>query len=261
MNPVTKIGLSSGVCGGVTRLFRPGRCIAALAGLACVFHPALATEDTGTPGAGRWEINVDASGSRSSGGWQFNAPGSDFNYGWGDTVQLMAGVPWVIVHPSGQDARSGLGAGTLGIKWRFVEQEKAGFSMSTFPQFTWNVLQSSVRRGIVEPGKQWRLPLQAGIELGEFGLYAEAGRNLVEGGPHESDAGIKVTYPCLSKVECRLELQRSLGADERQTTLSVGAKWKLSESLVLKALTGRDIGTSSVAQRNLLFSFGVQILR
>ena len=133
--------------------------------------------------------------------------------------------------------------------------------MSTFPQFTWNVLQSSVRRGIVAPGKQLRLPLQVGVELGEAALYAEAGRNFIEGEQHESDVGFKLTYPCLSKVECRLELQRSLTADERPTLLSVGAKWKLSESLVLKALAGRDIGASSAAQRNLVFSFGVQFLR
>ena len=261
MNQVTKIEFSGVVFGRVTQRVRLWSQIAVLAGLSCTFHSALATEDTGTPGAGRWEINLDVNGSRSSEGWQFNAPSTDFNYGWGDNVQLMAGLPWVIVHPNGQDSRSGLGAGTLGVKWRFVEQEKAGFSMSTFPQFTWNVLQSSVRRGIVAPGKQWRLPLQAGIELGEAALYAEAGRNFIEGGPHESDAGIKLTYPCLSKVECRLELQRSLTAEERQTLLSVGVKWKLSESLIVKALAGRDIGASSAAQRNLVFSFGLQFLR
>src|SRR2546428_9531292 len=128
---------------------------AALCGLAALAASALAqggppmvTDDPETPGDGHWEINIGAIAARTPGRWTIAAPDADINYGWGDHVQLKVDVPWVTGKDSGQPSRSGVGDADLGLKWRFIDQEQAGFSMSTYPQYTRSVLDSSTRRGI-----------------------------------------------------------------------------------------------------------------
>ena len=58
-----------------------------------------------------------------------------------------------------QATRSGLGDGAFGVTWRLVDEEKAGHSLSTYPQYTRDLLTSSSRRGIASPGRSFFLPL------------------------------------------------------------------------------------------------------
>src|SRR5882757_730679 len=92
--------------------------------------PPMVTDDPDTPGDNHWEINLAAAALRTSGSWNYNLPDVDLNYGLGEHLQLKLDTPWVMKHPDGQDARSGLGASDLGVKWRFIDQAQAGFSAS-----------------------------------------------------------------------------------------------------------------------------------
>lgn len=221
-----------------------------------------AVEDTNTPGDDHWEININASGIHASDRWDIVAPEVEVNYGWGGHLQLMANIPWVIVHETGQHAKSGWGPGTVGIKWRFIDQEAAAFSMAIFPQYTWNFLSSSVRRGLIAPGKQLYLPLMIGREIDEFEVFAEVGRRFVEEGLDEWVAGLRVAYQCTKSVECLVDVQKTAIHQERQMLANLGIKWKLSDSLILKTFVGheRDSGDNTVDQHKLLLHFGLQIL-
>ncbi|CAN5424555.1 hypothetical protein BH11PSE11_BH11PSE11_01830 [soil metagenome] len=230
--------------------------------LSCAFQSAQAVEDTGTPGDGKWEINLGASGIRTANRWEAAVPEAEFNYGWGERAQVQFAIPWAIVHTYGQKNKEGLGATTVGVKWRFVEHEKSGFSMSTFPQYTWNLLPSSVRRGIVEPGRQVLIPLQIGFERNDFWVLAEAAHNFVETGPDERSLGIKLARKCLTKLTCHVAAERKFVPHEpAQTKASIGLNWALSDSLSLKTAIGRDIGPRTDDQRNLILSFALQFLR
>lgn len=239
------------------------RAIAFLLGLALSCGGAAAVEDTDTPGAGRWEINLGASAVRSDGSWIIARPELDLNLGVGERVQLMAASQWLSVRNQGEPGKSGPGAGALGIKWRFMDQESAGFSLATFPQLGWNLASSSEQRGIVEPGKTLMVPLVAGIRHGALGMYAQAARTLIEDGTDEWSLGFKLLrQDCLRNVECRLELKRTLVPNEaHQTLLGAGFKWSLSESLLLTGGIGRDVGRHGQLAKHLLLQFGVQILR
>jgi hypothetical protein len=242
---------------------RARRFTVALAALSAVMgaSPAWAVEDTDTPGNGNWEINLEANGARSASGWEVEAPAIDVNYGWGDRVQLMAGVPWVSIRETGRDAKSGLGAGTIGAKWRFVDQEKQGIAVSTFPQYSWNLVPSSLQRGIVSDTRQLLVPVQFGGEYSEYGIYGELARNFVESGQHETLAGVKITHSCTARAVCRIELQRSKSAAGGQTLAFLGTKIRLTDSIFLKAGAGRDIGPYTPDRRNLILRFGLQFLR
>lgn len=233
--------------------------LALLAGAPGCVH---ATEDTDTPGAGRWEINLGVSAQRTSARWEYAAPDTDFNYGWGERVQLLLAIPHMLVREPGVDAMSGLGSATVGLKWRMVDQEKAGVSLALFPAYSWNLSRSAARRGLVEPGSSLLLPLVAGVRYGATGLFAEAGRNFVQQGPHEWLGGVKVTRQCLPTLECRIELQHSVAERQGGRTLaSLGFKWSVADDLILQASAGRDIGPSGDDKHQLALKFGVQLLR
>jgi len=128
--------------------------------------PPLVTDDPETPGNGHWEINLATIASHTSGRWEIAAPDVDINYGWGEHIQLKLDVPWNFVHETDQRWKSGLGAANVGVKWRFVDIEDSGFSMSTYPQFSWNWLSPSARRGISPSGRQFFLPIEAATSAG-----------------------------------------------------------------------------------------------
>src|ERR1035438_4976424 len=81
--------------------------------------------------------------------------------------------------------RAGLGESQFGVKWRYFEHHRAGepksdenmdFSLGTYPQALINNPTSTVRRGIVENGPQYYLPVEFTAKLGPIGFNGEVGR-------------------------------------------------------------------------------------
>jgi hypothetical protein len=226
------------------------------------WSPVLAVEDTDTPGDKRWEINFGASGARSMSGWTIGGPELDLNYGWGEHTQLMAAVAWITQTKAGVQNQSGLGAGIIGGKWRFIDQERAGFSMSTFPQYSANLDHDAEGRGIVEPGSRFLLPLTVGYKVGNLGVYGEVSRMFANVAPNESAYGLKLLHQCATGLECRLEIKRMhVPQAASQTLVSAGFKWNLTESFLLRAGIGREFGPREDGQENLQVQLGIQILR
>ena len=223
--------------------------------------PPLVTDDPETPGDGHWEVNLAATGDRTSGRWQIAMPDADINYGLGEHIQLKLDIPWNIVHESGESWKSGLGSSQVGIKWRFVDIEDSGFSMSVYPQYTWNWQSSSVNRGITEPGTQFFLPVEIATVAGDFGLDAEVGRNFVQEGPNQWVVGGVVAHSCGEKVECVGEVHVTAAPHDVQTLVNLGFHWQLNESLFLLGAAGREFGPSSPDQSRFHFYLGFQILR
>ncbi len=50
--------------------------------------PPMITDDSGTPGSGRWEINLATAFEHRAGGSSFDVPAIDLNYGIGNHLQL-----------------------------------------------------------------------------------------------------------------------------------------------------------------------------
>jgi len=224
--------------------------------------PPLVTDDPETPGDGKWEINVGAIATHTRGRWEIAAPDADINYGWGDRVQLKLDVPRVTARDDGQHWKSGAGEGNAGVKWRFIDQEHAGFSLSTYPQYSRSVLDSSTRRGITGPGHQFFLPIELSTEVDGMGVAVEVGRNFVSGaGQNQWVAGIVAAHGCGDGVECMVELHETQSPREHLTLLNFGTRWKLDESATLLAAAGREFGTRSDERRQALIYLGVQFTR
>ena len=222
----------------------------------------LAAEDTDTPGAGKWEINFNVSGERSAPGWLSVVPQAEFNYGWGDNAQLMFGVERLMMRERGAPTQTALGPGTVGIKWRFYDDQASGRSLAFFPAYSWNLSSAAVEKGLSSSGRTVMLPLVAGIKGEESALFGQVGRNIVSQGPDEWLAGLKYTRQCAPTVECRLEIEHSLVLrQEGHTQFGAGFKWAVVPDLIIQGSIGRDIGPSRPEKHQLVLSFGIQLLR
>ena len=133
--------------------------------------------------------------------------------------------------------------------------------MSTYPQFTSNWVASSERRGIVSPGHNFFLPLEAATEVGGYALDAEIGRDFVQDGPNAWAGGLVVGHACGASVECLAEVHETVVPHNAQTLLNFGVHWKLNESLIVLAAAGREFGPRNEDQQRGLFYLGLQIVR
>lgn len=133
------------------------------------------TDDPGTPGGGRWENNFAIAFEHRPGEWSLDLPQIDLNYGWGDHVQLTLQTAPVLAKRSDHGPLGGLGGTEAAVKWRFLDEDGNGVDMSMFPRVIFNVLDSSVRRGLAEDGTRFQIPFQMAKKLGTIEADFEAG--------------------------------------------------------------------------------------
>ena len=136
--------------------------------------PPMITDDPGTPGAGNWEIN--AAGIYSAGGGKhiLQLPYFDINYGWGERVQLKVETGLGVAKT---DSLPETGVETLlmGVKYRFIDEETSGISISTYPQVQFHTFFISSNPLLTEPGNQLILPFEFSKTVGDFELNADLG--------------------------------------------------------------------------------------
>lgn len=146
--------------------------------------PPFLTDDPGTPGDRHWEINLGWVGDHNPGHAYYQLPNIDINYGWGDRIQLMYSPYLAAATDENNTTRASLGETVFGVKWRYFEHHRAGepksdenmnFSLGTYPQASINNPTSSVRRGIVENGPQYYLPVEFTARMGPVSLNGEVG--------------------------------------------------------------------------------------
>lgn len=239
------------------------RSLAACLLLSSLAGGAVATEDTDTPGAGGWEINLGVSGTRTEyGGWEYGLPEGDLNYGIGERGQLLLGGSRASLREPGRMALNGTGAAVTGLKWRLLDHERAGFSLAVFPQYVWTPSRKAERRGLVEPERSVILPLILGLHSERTGTFLEIGRKLSRnGGDSEWAGGVKILNQCTPNIECRIEFQRSLVSSvAHQSTASAGFKLSLNDSYLLVAGVARDVG-SHTGNGALSINLGIQFIR
>ena len=88
--------------------------------------PPMITDDPGTPGNGHWENNLAIAFEHRPNEWSIDAPGIDLNYGLGDHIQLTLQTRSAILKRSDHGAVAGMGGTEAAVKWRFLDEEKAG---------------------------------------------------------------------------------------------------------------------------------------
>lgn len=223
--------------------------------------PPMLTDDPGTPGDGKWEINVSALSDHAGATTTFQLPLLDLNYGVGDRVQLNFQVPWLVQHSRSDGNASGFGASLIGVKWRFFDAGDDGWQVSTYPHVESRF--PVARRALSDPGVSYLLPLEFAHALGNgFALNFEAGRWLRPAPQSDSwIAGVVLGHELHKGLDVLAELhaERDVHSGRNELTANVGARWDWSERCTLLVAIGSDLHNSLGERDTLLTYLGVQL--
>jgi hypothetical protein len=221
--------------------------------------PPMITDDPGTPGAGKWEINLALAVEHRPGETSFDAPAIDFNYGIGDRIQLtLQGGP-VLLKRSDHGAIGGLGGTEAAVKWRFIDDQKTGITMSMFPRVIFNISDSAARRGLAEDGTRFQIPFQFAKAFPGFDLDLEWGPLVSTVGPGQWVYGIVVAVDLSKTAAVMAELHgtsRTNFSDD-ELAVNLGMRRKLSEHCTFIGSLGHEL--RSTEARALIGYAGVQL--
>jgi hypothetical protein len=224
--------------------------------------PPMLTDDPATPGSGVWEINFAYVEQRNHQERLRSFPHVDFNYGLGEHIQLKYETGWLIADtPEGGGVKSGLDDSLLGLKWRFLDQERGGFDMSVYPQLQVENPTDSVARGIAEPGPNLFLPLEVGHDFGKAKLIGEFGYQYFRTQENEWVVGLLGALQASETLELMAEL-RSFSENfpnRGDVVVNLGLRRALNPTIKLLASVGTGL-TNGPETPTFIAYFGVQLM-
>ncbi|MBA3726197.1 MAG: hypothetical protein H0W86_07020 [Armatimonadetes bacterium] len=221
--------------------------------------PPMITDDTETVPKGHWEINTAWTIERGADALLYGAPLLDINYGTSKNTQLKVEIPWLVLHPNGQHAISGLGNTNIGVRWRFRDEDnKHRVAISMYPQIEINNPTSSVRRGLVDQGPEFLIPLQWQTVLGRFAIGGDLGYRFRRG-PAEVIYGLIVGTELSDVVEVMTEVHGTGPASklrDSEVVFNFGSRIKLNEHANFIFSLGKCIRSNS--EPRFIGYFGLQ---
>ncbi len=222
--------------------------------------PPILTNDTGTPGPGKWETNMGFSVEKRRGTILYDTPALDLNYGVGDRIQLNYSVSWVMLYASGEGAMSGLGNSEVAVKWRFLDEDKNGFALSVYPRFIFNNPESSADRGLVDKGTVFRLPFQMGKKISVIIINPEVGHDFRQEGGDGWLYALAVKYDEIKGLEVLAEVFGTADNSFKnaENVFNFGIRKDVSENVSLHASAGSSLHRAP-DQPSLLSYVGLQM--
>ncbi len=220
--------------------------------------PPMLTDDPGTPGNRKWEINIGASIERNTFEDSFLFPFFDLNYGLGERIQLKYEVPWVTSSRKEDSTLGGPGNSVFGVKYRFLDEDKEGIAVSVYPQVEFNNGSSSADRSLVDKGATLFLPIEIQKQIGWLGVNGEVGY-LFKPGDDEWVYGLLFGHK-FEKVELLAELHGTglRNFKNHHDVVNFGVRWDFAENKTLNASIGRSLRNRSEQDPSLIAYIGVQ---
>src|SRR6266513_285196 len=219
------------------------------------------TDDPGTPGPNKWEINLAVAFERRSDETSYDLPAIDLNYGVGEHIQLTLQTAPVLLKREDHGPIGGIGGTEAAVKWRFLDEEKSGFDVSMFPRIIFNVTQSSVRRGLADDGTRFQIPFQAAKTFGRWHADAEFGPVGISVGRSEWLYGIvggfEIAKPTMLMAELHGTSRTNFTRDT--LTLNFGLRHEFGETRILILSMGHELRSPDDSLA-LIGYFGVQLV-
>jgi hypothetical protein len=223
--------------------------------------PPMITDDPGTPGNGKWENNLAIAFEHRPNETSIDVPAIDLNYGVGEHIQLTLQSAPVLLKRSGHGLVGGLGRTEAALKWRFVDEATSGFDMSMFPRVIFNVLQSSVPRGLTENGTRLQIPFQIAKTFGRWRADAELGPLASTVGRSEWLYGIVGGFDVAKSTMLMAELHGTsrMNLTHDVLTVNFGLRHEFTENYILILSVGHEL-RSPDQPTALIGYFGMQFV-
>ena len=224
--------------------------------------PPMITDDPGTPGNGKWEINLATAFEHRSGETSLDIPAVDLNYGVGEHIQLTLQTAPALLFRSDHGPVGGIGGTEAALKWRSFDEEKSGFDVSIFPRVLFNVAQSSVRRGLAEDGTRFQLPIQIARRCGPLQADFEFGSLISTVGRSEWLYGMVGGVDLSKKTRVMAELHGTSRSNFSRDVLTVnlGLRQEITPACILIASLGHQVRSAEQDHLALIGYLGVQLL-
>ncbi|WP_103074185.1 hypothetical protein [Solilutibacter silvestris] len=223
--------------------------------------PPMITNDTGTPGAGHWEINLAATGDRTGHAWNVSAPDADINYGLGERIQLSIHLGWEHRSEQRMPMASGLGPVELAARWRFLDEDKAGVAMAVQPHWVLPGPPAAQHKDLSPATQEFVLPLQIVKTFGKSTMGVELARHFVEKDSDAWQAGLFWARPCPLQWQCLAEINTTrTDHASTQTIANLGVRHPINEHLLFMASLGRQV-SGDRPRSSPVFYLGVQVLK
>lgn len=222
--------------------------------------PPILTDDTGTPGPGKWEMNMGFTVEKRQDATRLETPAFDLNYGIGENIQLNYSFSWIVLDREDEAAKSGLGNSEVAVKWRFLDEDRHGVAMSIYPRFIFNNPTSSADRGLVEEGTVFRLPVQLEKKLGILDMIVNLGHEFHQ---HQGDSwlySIAAKYAEIKGLEVLAEVFGTVdnSFNNAENVFDVGIRADVSDNYTVLVSIGRSLNDAP-DQPTLLSYVGLQV--
>jgi hypothetical protein len=228
--------------------------------LSLLAGPPILTDDTGTPGPGKWETNVGFTIEKRQDTTLYNTPALDLNYGIGDRIQLNYSVSWIVLDATNEAAKSGLGNSEVAVKWRFLDEDKNGMALSVYPRFIFNNSVSSADRGLVDKGTVFRLPFQMEKKIGIIIINPEIGHDFRQEGGDGWLYALALKYVEIKGLDILAEVFGTAdnSFNNAEHVFDVGIRADVSDNYTVLASIGRSLNDAPDKPK-LLSYVGLQV--
>jgi hypothetical protein len=216
------------------------KCLSAITALtfstAAYAGPPYETDDPVPTDTGKWEVlvfgGIDGIASEFHG-----SSGLDINYGAAPNVQLTTTILMDFEH--GEASRVGVGDAEIGLKYRFYNNEAAGFSLAVFPRVILPTSGPNAGSGLVS----MRLPIWAQKDFGPWSLFGGGSYTTNPGDGNRGfwSQGAVLTRSFSDRVSLGFEVNHEGPAEvggTGVTAVQIGGVYKLSEPLSLEFAIG-----------------------
>jgi len=219
------------------------------------------TDDPGTPGNGKWENNLAIAFEHRPDETAIDVPAIDLNYGVGEHIQLTLQTAPVLLKQSDHGLIGGLGGTEAAVKWRFFDEATSLLDMSMFPRVIFDIVQSSVRRGLADDGTRFQIPFQIAKTFGRFRLDAEFGPRAITVGRSEWLYGIVGGFDVSKSTMVMAELHNEsrMNFSGNILTLNFGLRHEFTENYILIVSMGHEL-RSPDQPTALIGYFGMQFV-
>ena len=225
--------------------------------------PPLLTDDAGTTPQGHWEINLAGTLEHTRSARVYELPLADINYGISPRAQLKWEFPYIWQQTPGSSTINGLGDSTIGVRYRFLDEDGRKPAISTYPQLSFNNSSSSVNRGLVDRETTLLIPFQIQRDLGPVSVNLDLGYNIHWGGVDEWQWGLAFGREMNSRLELLGEIYTTAeqGFHNQVRIAQVGCRYRLDNSRQFLVAIGTGLSGPGGDRPSVIGYLGIKLER
>jgi hypothetical protein len=223
--------------------------------------PPMVTDDPATVPDGHWEINLAGIRHQSRLQTMVSFPYADANYGWGNRTQLkFEGGLVEESEPDQKDVR-GLSTALVGVKFRVLDEDRAGVAVSTYPQYEYHGWGTSRDERIASAGDHLFLPVEFSKSWGSFAVNPEIGYMRATRESDEWWYGLAFAQQFGRGTEALLEVhgRSKLASLDRELFFNVGMRMEMASWISLIGSAGHTWRTYREDEATTLVYLGAQL--